>query len=95
MTGTISLNYAAHVQHPVWGIVCTKRPSDDDYPDFGEVSHILVYEEAKYLDLVLKEFETVTFSHHYFAYQVQDFVMLSAGISQVLYRIKALCCQIL
>ena len=70
--------------------MCTKRLSDDDYPDFGEVSHILVYKDAKYL--VLKEFETVTFSHHYFAYQVeplQDFVLLSVcdlAIHQVFHK---------
>ena len=71
-------------------MVCTKRPSDNDYPDFGEVSHILVHEEAKYL--VLKKFETVTFSHHYFAYQVEplkDFVLLSVcdlAIHQVFHK---------
>ena len=41
------------------------------------MSYILVYEEAKYL--VPKKFGTVTFSRHYFAYQVEplkDFVLL-------------------
>ena len=45
-------------------------------------------EEAKYL--VLKKFETVTFSHHYFAYQVEplkDFVLLcDLAIHQVFHK---------
>lgn len=70
--------------------MCTKRPSDHDYPDFGEVSHILVHEEAKYV--VLKKFETTNFSHHYFAYEIEpmeDFMLLSVcdlAIHQVFYK---------
>ena len=58
--------------------MCTKQPSDEDYPNFGEVSHILVYEEAKYL--VLKRYVTVDFSQHYFAYHIEsseDLMLLS------------------
>ena len=33
-------------------IVCTKQPSDHDYYDFGEVSHILVHEEANLKQLL-------------------------------------------
>ena len=51
-------------------MVCTKRPSDADYPNFGEVSHILVHEEAKYL--VLKRYVTLDFSQHYFAYHIES-----------------------
>ena len=50
-------------------VVCTKQPCDEDYPEFMEVSHVLVHEEAKYL--VLKKLETVSFSHHYFAYPLE------------------------
>ena len=69
-------------------IVCTKRPSDHDYLDFGEVLHILVHEEAEYV--VLKKFETITFSHHYFAYEIEpleDFVALcDLAFHQVFYK---------
>ena len=74
-------------------MVCVKRPSDDDYPDFGEVSRVLIHEEAKYL--VLKKFATVTFSHHYFAYEVaplQDYMLLSVcdlAIHQVFHKYYA------
>ena len=30
-------------------IVCTKRPSDNDFPEFGEVVTILLHEDAEYL----------------------------------------------
>ena len=63
--------------------MCTKRPSDDDYPDFREVSLVLVHEEAKYF--VLKKF-------HYFAYQIEpleDVMLLSVcdlAIHQVFHK---------
>ena len=60
MTVTISLTRSTSCLGQEFrrgAIVCTKWPSDHDYPDFGEVSHILVHEEAKYV--VLKKFETI------------------------------------
>lgn len=46
-----------------------KRPEDHDYPEFGEIMKILLHEDAKYL--LLKQYFTVSFSHHYYSYEVE------------------------
>ena len=49
-------------------IVCLKLPTDADYPVFGEVIHITVQRDVKYL--VVRLLTTIDFSHHFFAYKV-------------------------
>ena len=49
------------------GIVCVQKPSDSEYPVFGEIQHIIVVEDLKYLAVKLYSSE---FCFHYFAYKV-------------------------
>lgn len=50
------------------GVVCTQKPSDNDYPVFGEVQYIILVEDLK--QLIIKMFTTEEFNHHYHAYKV-------------------------
>ena len=50
-------------------MVCVQKPSDSEYPVFGEVQHIIVVDDIKYLAVELHSSE---FSFHYFAYKVSS-----------------------
>lgn len=61
-------------------VVCLKTPCDDDFPEFGEVTHILVPEESKIL--LVQKFLTRFYSEHYNAYCVvktSEFTLVSVG----------------
>jgi hypothetical protein len=45
-------------------MVCVQKPSDSEYPVFGEIQHIIVVDDMKYLAVELYSSE---FSFHYFA----------------------------
>lgn len=49
-------------------VVCLKAPCDNDFPVFGEITHILVPEESKLL--LVKKFDTGSYSKHSNAYCV-------------------------
>ena len=49
------------------GMVCIEKPSDREYPVFGEIQYIIVMEDVKYLAVQLYSAE---FCWHYFAYKV-------------------------
>ena len=50
-------------------MVCVQKPSDSEYPVFGEVQHIIIVDDIKYLAVELYSSE---FSFHYFAYKVSS-----------------------
>ena len=61
-------------------VVCLKAPCDDDFPEFGEVTHILVPEESKLL--LVQKFLTGSYSEHYNAYCVTKtsyFTLINVG----------------
>ena len=74
-------------------IVCTKRPSDNDFPEFGEVVKILLHEDAKYL--LLKKMNTICFSHHYYSYKIEPLIectlvlICSLSLHQVFHKYYA------
>ena len=48
-------------------MVCMQKPSDNEYPVFGEIKHIIIVDDVKYLAVELYSSE---FCFHYFAYKV-------------------------
>ena len=50
------------------GMVCILKPSDTEYPVFGEIQHVIIVEDLKYLAVII--YSTDEFNHHYFAYKV-------------------------
>lgn len=49
-------------------VVCLNPPCDDNYPKFAQVVHVLVPEDSKML--LLKTFNTDSYSQHLNAYRV-------------------------
>ena len=50
-------------------IVCLKAPSDDDFPEFGEVTQVFVPDELKLL--LVRKLHTDCYSEHYNAYNIK------------------------
>lgn len=50
------------------GIVCVNPPSNLESPTFGEIVRIFVHDDAK--KLLIRLYDTETYSSHYNAYQV-------------------------
>ena len=61
-------------------VVCLKAPSDVDFPEFGEVTQVLVPDESKLL--LVKKLHTECYSELYNAYSVnksQNYALTSIG----------------
>ena len=59
-------------------VVCLKAPSNSDFPEFGEVSHVLVPEET--ILLLVRKYHTDCYCSHYNAYCVTksaDYILVS------------------
>lgn len=48
--------------------MCLTAPCDNDFPEFGEIIHVLVPDDSKLL--LVKKFNTDSYSAHYNAYCV-------------------------
>ena len=70
LLSTISATSVTCLGHEfrVGAVVCLQRPSDAEYPVFGEVVRIPIQDDRKFF--VVKLFTTIEFSHHFFAYKV-------------------------
>ena len=51
------------------GMVCVERPKDTEYPVFGEILHVILIDDVKYLAVHLYSAE---FCQHYYAYKVRS-----------------------
>lgn len=49
-------------------VVCLLAPCDNDFPQFGEVTHVLVPEESKLL--LVRKFHTHAYINHFNAYHI-------------------------
>ena len=49
-------------------IVCLKRPCDNEFPLFGEILHIILLNDMKYL--LVQQMEAQCFDYHFYSYPI-------------------------